>query len=67
VPRPAMYEPSFDREWPFGTPTKEIVSEVLLVLTSIYLHRAEDTVDVLRGLITEGHVEWDEDTPWGSA
>src|SRR4051812_7425926 len=33
MPRPAKHEPSFDKEWSFGASTREIVTEVMLVLT----------------------------------
>lgn len=58
-------EPQYVRRWPVAAPTKEIVGQVMRVLTSVYLRPNDDEVEVLRGVFLEDEADADADSDTG--
>ena len=52
-------EPKYVRRWPAMAATSEITSQVMRVLTGIYLQPDADTVEVMRGSFASGAFGWE--------
>ncbi|HUR78797.1 MAG TPA: hypothetical protein VMZ22_12680 [Acidimicrobiales bacterium] len=52
-------EPKYVRRWTANAPRSEIVSDVLRVLTSIYLRPHAEVVEVMRGSFASGTFGWE--------